>query len=235
MDNLKQKYLKISQEFLEKIKKENKVVCALITGSYFNNKLSENSDIDIFIITQDHKSGKKGVKTIRNVKVSFFINPLRWVERLLKEEKNAFKRTTAEIIFFSDCIYGDKLSKKLKKEANKVLKSKLPKLSKKEVYYYGWKLYDKLVAFDRDIEKTQKEYLKDDLFWYCMEIYFKAKKTYKPHTKYILPRIKELDLRLYKYISDHLNDREEAILKIVNHLKKELGFSQKDYYKTFHR
>ncbi|MEA3248269.1 MAG: nucleotidyltransferase domain-containing protein [Nanoarchaeota archaeon] len=235
MDNLKQKYLKISQEFLYKIKKENKVVCALITGSYFNNKLSENSDIDIFIITQNHKSGKKGVKTIRNVKASFFINPLRWVKRLLKEEENAFKRTTAEIIFFSDCIYGDELSKKLKEEANKVLKSKLPKLSKKEIYYYGWKLYDKLVAFDRDIEKIQKEYLKDDLFWYCIEIYFKTKRTYKPHTKYILPRIKELDSRLYKYIKEHLNDRDKAIFKIVNYLQKELGFSQKDYYKTFYR
>lgn len=235
MDNLKQKYLKISQEFLEKIKKENKVVCALITGSYFNNKLSENSDIDIFIITQNHKSGKKGVKTIRNVKVSFFINPLRFVKRLLKEEKNAFKRTTAEIIVFSDCIYGNELSKKLKEEANKVLKSKLPKLSRKEIYYYGWKLYDKFVAFDRDIEKTQKEYLRNDLFWYCMEIYFKAKRTYKPHTKYIIPRIKELDFRLYKSIEEHLNGRERAIFKIVNHLKKELGFSQKDYYKTFYR
>jgi predicted nucleotidyltransferase len=235
MVNLKEKYLKIAKEFLDKIKKESEVVCALITGSYFNNKLSKNSDIDIFIIIKNQERGKKGVKIIRKVKISFFVNPLKFVKRLLKEEKNAFKRTTAEILFFSDCIYGQETLKKLKEEANKVLQSKLPKLSKREIYYYGWKLYDKLVAFDRDIEKTQKEYLKNDLLWYCIDIYFKVKRTYKPHTKYVLTKIRELDFQLYKYIIESLNGKYKAIFKIVKYLQKKLRFSQKDYYQTFYR
>lgn len=235
MDKLKRKYKEISEEYLKGVREKNKVLCTLITGSYFNNKLSKNSDIDIFIITQNEKKGKKGVKTVNGVKVSFFINPLMFVKKLLKEEKNSFKRPTSEIILFSDCIFGDEIAKKLKFEANKILKTKLPKMTKKEIYYYGWKLYDKLVAFDRDINKEQKEYLRNDLFWYCIDVHFRAKRTYKPHTKYILQNIKNKERKLYSHIKKHLRGDKNAIFKIVKYIEQELNFFQKDYHRPIYR
>ncbi|MDK2907585.1 MAG: hypothetical protein PWQ87_43 [Candidatus Woesearchaeota archaeon] len=233
MESLKQKYQKISQEFLKNIKKGNKVVCALITGSYFNNKLSENSDIDIFIITSDSDIAKRGVKRISNVKISFFMNSLMMVKRLLNEEKDLFKRPTAERIVFSDCIYGEELSKKLKEEASNVIKRKLPKLTKKEIYDYGWYLYDKVIVLKRDLDKIQKQFMINDLFWICTDIFFKINRTYKPHNKYVLPKIKELDSIFYEYLKEHLTGSEEAIFKMTDYLQKEMGFHQKDYSITY--
>lgn len=232
--NIKNKYTFIANKFIEEKKKKIPIICVLITGSYYSGRLTKKSDLDIFLITDNTlKIREKGIKTIDNVKVSYFMNPYFKIQELLKEECKKLKRPTAEFVYFSECISGKDIAVILQKLANKAINFKLPKLSKKDTLYFGWKLNDKSEILKRkNYSKTNKEYLKYDLFDNALEIFFLIKRSYKPNAKYVLKKISSLDSYFFKLVSRYLDYRSDKNLNLlVQYLLKILKFECKNYSK----
>src|SRR3989344_4651531 len=231
-NSLKNKYTLVAKKFIDKKSGEYKIVCALITGSYYSGKLRKSSDIDLFLITNNMLIREKGVKIIDNIKVSYYINPLWKIKQLLFDETAKLKRPTAEFVYFSKCIYGGVIAAKLQRISKDTIQSKLPVSSKKDKSYFGWKLDDKLLVLERkNYSFLEKEYLKHDLFNYCIDTFFIVKRSYKPHSKYVLKRIKDIDPFLFRLAERYLNERSEINLrKIVNYLFRILHFKARDYF-----
>lgn len=230
---LKSKYTFTAKKFVDEKSKEYKIICALITGSYYSGRLRKNSDIDLFLITKNMPTREKGVKIIDNIKVSYYINPLWKIKHLLSDETKKLKRPTAEFVYFSKCIYGEEVANQLQKISKNTIQSKLPKPSKEDTSYFGWKLDDKLLALKRKNNSSlNKEYLKHDLFDCCIDAFFIFKRSYKPHSKYVLKRIKDIDFSFFKLLEKYLKEKSEKNLeKIVYHLLKILHFKAEDYFK----
>ena len=147
---LEKKYKSVSLKFLERMNKKYKIVCMLVTGSYYTKKLTKKSDLDLFLVT-DRASNlrEKGVNIIHGIKISYFLNPYWKIIKLLDSEKNKFKRPTAEFVYFSNCLTGEKEAKILKEMAKETINSLTPKIDAEEILYLGWKLYDKVEVFKR--------------------------------------------------------------------------------------
>ena len=231
---LKEKYRKIAMKFLLQKKKEHKILCMLLTGSYYSGKISKTSDLDVFLITDNLSNlREKGVKFIEDIKVSYFINPYWKIIELLNSEKGELKRPTAEFIYFSDCVFGNEEEKKLKKLAKATIDSLIPKIDGGEISYLGWKLLDKMDVLKRkNYDKLNKEYLKHNLFELSVNTFFLMKRSYKPHAKYVLNYIKTLDEMYYYKLRKYLEDKSDSnLFFIVNYLLKLLNFNSEDYFK----
>lgn len=231
---LKEKYDKVALKFFQIMKKRYKVVCMLLTGSYYTKKLTKRSDLDIFLIT-DNKSNLrvKGVNFIDGIKVSYFLNPYWKIVKLLKSEKNKLKRPTAEFVYFSDCFIGKKEVKLLKKIAKNTINSLATRVNSKESLYLGWKLYDKAEVLKRkNYNLFNKEYLKFDLFNFSVDTFFLIKRSYKPNAKYVLERMKMLDSLFYNKVKKFLKDNSDSnLIGLTTHIVKLLNFKQKEYFK----
>lgn len=230
---LKNHYNLIAKKFVDEKSREYKIICVFITGSYYSGRLHKNSDIDLFLITNNISTREKGVKIIESIKVSYYINPLWKIKQLLSDETGKLKRPTAEFVYFSTCIYGKRIANNLQKISKSTIQSKLPKFTKEDTSYFGWKLEDKLLAFKRkNYSDSEKEYLNHDLFDYCIDTFFIFKRSYRPHSKYVLKRIKGIDSSFFKLIEKYLKERSEKnIEKIANCLLKMLQFKAEDYFK----
>ncbi|MEK9206943.1 MAG: nucleotidyltransferase domain-containing protein [Patescibacteria group bacterium] len=231
---LQEKYDKVALKFLQIMKKKYKIVCMLLTGSYYTKKLNKKSDLDVFLITKNSSNLRiKGVSFVNGIKVSYFLNPYKKIVRLLNSERGKLKRPTAEYVYFSDCLIGKGEAGFLKKIAKRTIKSLIIKIDIKERLYLGWKLYDKLEIFKRkDYNSLNKEYLKFDLFDLSIGTFFFIKRSYKPHAKYVLNRIKILDKIFYKKVKTFLKERSNSKLaNLAAYVLKLLGFNKKDYFK----
>lgn len=231
---LKEEYRCIAQQFIEKAKKKDKIICAIITGSYYSNRLKADSDIDIFLITcKDSNKREKGIVRINGVKVSYFINPYWKIKELLNNEKNKMKRPTAETVYFSECIFGEKNAEKLKKMAKATITSLVPKTSRLELAYLGWKLYDKKsVLKKKNQDQLNKKYLKYELFDFIISTFLTIKRSYKPHAKYVLCKIKSLDRKFYNKTKKFLiSDCDYDLLDMANYVSELLKFHEEEYFK----
>lgn len=233
-NRIRKKYFNVALKFLNKMKSKHKIICMLITGSYYQKNLTKFSDLDIFLITNNSSHlREKGTQIIDGIKVSYFLNPYWKIKESLLFEKGRIKRPTSEFIYFSECIYGIKEIERLKKLAKISLNSKIQKIDKKEITYLGWKLYDKSEVLKRkNYNSLNKEYLKHDLFNFCIEIFFLLKRSYKPHTKYTLEKIEVLDKQFYNILKRFLkNDSNFNLLLLSSYLLNLLNFKSKDYFK----
>ena len=229
---LKSKYTKAALKFLKQISADHRIICALVTGSYYTGALTESSDLDIFLITDNSsKLRERGVLFFEGIKVSYFLNPYWKIVELLSYEKGKLKRPTAEIICFSKCLAGS--VRELRRAAKKTLNSLTPKINEKEITHLGWKLYDKIEVFNRkNYAEINKEYLKFDLLDLSIDIFFLIKRSYRPHAKYTIERIWILDKVFYKKLRNFLKNKSDICLVImVSYLSKLLKFKATDSYK----
>jgi ferredoxin-fold anticodon binding domain-containing protein len=182
---------------------------------------------------QQEERWEKGVYVIDGVKVSYFLNPYWKIIKLLNSEKGKLKRPTTEFVYFSDCFTGKREAGVLKKIGKNIINSLTAKIDSKEISYFGWKLYDKIEILKRkNYDSLKKEYLKFDLFDLSINIFFLIKRSYKPHAKYVLERIKILDILFYKKVKKFLvNKSDPNLIDLTAYLLKLLNFNSKNYFK----
>lgn len=232
---INEKFERALMKITNNLIKNKNPICFFVTGSYYNQTLRRGSDLDVFVVTNPGTKREKGVLIVEGIKVSYFINPINKVYNLLLEEKEQYKRPTCEMIFFSISFLDKKVSNDLKKLAFESLNSKLPKKKIEEFSYLSWKLYDKLNSYLVELSyNNSKAYLlENDLFNFSVDVFFTAiKRDYKPHTKYILNRIKSLDVGFFKLVCNYLSEydkRSENIKKLVNYLLNKLKFKKSPY------
>ena len=229
---LKLKYTEIALRFLKLMNAKYRIICALATGSYYTGGLTESSDLDMFLITDNSsKQRERGVLFFEGIKVSYFLNPHWKIIELLSSEKGKLKRPTAESVCFSKCFAGS--NGELRKIAKKTLNSSTTKINKQEISHLGWKLYDKIEVFNRkNYAEINKEYLRFDLLNLSIDVFFLIKRSYRPHAKYTMDRIQVLDKIFYKKLKNFLKNKSDiSLTAMVNYLSQLLKFEVAGYYK----
>lgn len=231
---LKQRYLSAALKFINKLNDRNKIIAVFLTGSYYNNKLTENSDIDMFVITKQSKFREKGIAFVNDIKIGYFINPIEKIYQLLYSEMHELKRPTCEMIHFSECIYSiDEQKKSLKELARSSITTKLPRLKKKEQTYIGWKISDKLSTVEKWNKQSNKpnyEYSSQDLFTHIINAFFLYNRKYIPNTKYVLENIQKIDKEFYKQTTEYLLKKEKyKLIILAKYILEKLDFSYNMY------
>ncbi len=233
-ENLIKKKFDNALNIFEKDFIKKSVICYFVSGSYYNNNLKPDSDIDIFVVTEPSIKREKGVYMVGDVKISYFMNPINKTYDLLISEKWQLKRPTSEMIFFSHSFLDKKMAKKLKNLAKISLKSNLKKMLDSEAKYYGWKLYDKFSSYCREMksDKIKASFLEIDLFDFSINLFLLYNREYRPHTKYLMEKIMQVDKKFGKMLFNYLADEGnsfEIIDGIVQYLLKTIKFQKKNY------
>ena len=177
-----QKKWQIVEKFLTKYKNKGYFIGAVLSGSYAAGNENENSDIDIYIIANDTIDWKeKGMKLIEGQLVEYFINPIGYIKKSLKEQQD--NKGCLDIRMLSNCkIIMDSNGKieELVTEAKRLLE-KGPNAPDDCTYkkncYMVWSRFDEL---DLKYKRNQ-----DIDFNYCIFLqevinsYFQNKRIYK--------------------------------------------------------
>lgn len=113
MKDFEKAYLK----FLEKYKNESWYEGAILCGSYATGNYNENSDIDIYIVSNNNNDWReRGNCVINGFMIEYFINPIKKVESYFEEEKNSFERHT--LFMFNQAVILDDVNGNIKQLIN---------------------------------------------------------------------------------------------------------------------
>lgn len=118
------KWEEILNKFLEPYKNDDKILGAILGGSYANNNYNESSDIDISIITIDENYNKRGNVIIDGIMIEYFINSINGLRKYMDDEfNNRHMLATANLIGNGKIIF---------KKSDTILE-----LQKEAKYYYN--------------------------------------------------------------------------------------------------
>ena len=84
---LEKKYKSVSLKFLERMNKKYKIVCMLVTGSYYTKKLTKKSDLDLFILGKHKDLGdleEKNKIKINPIKAKEFNEKEHLIKEIIK-------------------------------------------------------------------------------------------------------------------------------------------------------
>ena len=164
-----EKWELVADKFLKQYVNEDYFLGAILTGSYATGNNDVNSDIDIFIITNDSTPWReRGNKLIDGYMIEYFINPVR---QILKEFDEGFKEngiaTTfifagSKILYDTDGII-ENLVNRAKHDLNKDLESISEfrwKMNCYGVWHSFYELNSKYIK-NEDIEFTYNLFLND--------------------------------------------------------------------------
>ena len=88
-------------KFISEYKKLDNVVGIILTGSYATGNNTINSDIDVFIVTDDNtKWRERGTKLVDGYLIEYFINPVRQVLKEIEECLTDYGISTNLIFIF---------------------------------------------------------------------------------------------------------------------------------------
>lgn len=130
-DNI-EKIDSIIKNFIKKFKKQHPddliiIEGVLLAGSYaFPNKLSKNSDLDLFLVIKDAAKRYRGMKKINDIDVDYFINPIQQLKIDFKKAKKSNSKVFLYVLA-NGKILLDKNNEllDLQKEAKKCLKQQI--------------------------------------------------------------------------------------------------------------
>lgn len=93
-------------KFISEYKKLDNVVGIILTGSYATGNNTINSDIDVFIVTDDNtKWRERGTKLVDGYLIEYFINPVRQVLKEIEECLTDYGISTNLIFIGSKTLY----------------------------------------------------------------------------------------------------------------------------------
>lgn len=86
------------ENFLNKYKNEDYFVGAILTGSYATGNQNINSDIDIYIITNNDTTWReRGNKLVDGYLIEYFINPIKKINDYMEKEAKDYHISTTRI------------------------------------------------------------------------------------------------------------------------------------------
>ena len=98
----------ILNDFLKEYENKDYVIGAVLGGSYATGNNTENSDIDIHIITKEVVWKERGNKIIDGMMVEYFINPITELYKYMEDDHNRKKRMSTASMFGYGKIMFDK-------------------------------------------------------------------------------------------------------------------------------
>lgn len=229
----------IIDKFLTNYKNNDYFIGAVLSGSYASGNENENSDIDIYVITNDSISYKeRGMKLVDGQLVEYFINPISQIKKYLKEEQD--NKYCLDIRMLSNCkIIIDKTGEvqELVNDAKNVLKKgpiELDEYTYKINCYMVWSRFDELeIKYKRheDIEFNYNTFLSQ-----VINSYLKNKRIFLFNQCKIEEIIKNEDFRKNYKIGKELDSEfQKLLLNCLNekNYKKRFEYARKlyDYFK----
>ena len=89
-------------KFIDTIKDENKIIAAMVSGSYVTGKMKQNSDIDIFCVSKNDELSTRGRLYYNNNEYEYFISPeWKYYERI-NNDLQSLRIYSSGIILFDE-------------------------------------------------------------------------------------------------------------------------------------
>jgi len=230
---MEEKFQKALNEFVEEQKKDKNVIGIIVSGSIIHSKPDKNSDLDVFIVTNNNVKTRIRGNTWRNgIEIEYFKNPVKQVREYFKKEIGKKSPCTAHMLANSIILYkkNNQLNK-LIKEAKIRIKKQQEKISKFELEQERYFLDD----IEKDLEDV---YLRKDEFAFeqisamvldrALKDLFIIKRTYPEKPKRLLPFLEKLDNKfaeLYKQslLEKDINKKYEKLISLIRYTEKLLG------------
>lgn len=169
------------EKFLDKYKKEDFFLGAILTGSYATGNYDENSDIDVYIITSDEvKWRERGNKNVDGFLIEYFINPKWKILDYMNNELKTYHLSTTMIFVNAHILYDKdgavaELVRYAKENATLTSLAPIDNFKYKTKCYSVWDAFDELEAKYRknsDIEFSYYIFLQKviDAYFYNRQI-----------------------------------------------------------------
>ena len=115
-----EKWRDVLEKFISKYKDNDDVIGAVLCGSYASVNYTNNSDIDVHIITKDIVFKERGNVIIDGIMVEYFMNPLSEIYKYLESDFKSGRLVDANMFSNGEVLF-DKTGEieKLKREAFK--------------------------------------------------------------------------------------------------------------------
>lgn len=223
------------KNYIQYMKDKYSICGAMLTGSYVTGKMSEHSDIDIFLIWDDDKKSMRGREFFQGTEFEYFISPeWKYIDRLDKDTTSIAIYSSAKILYDEN----GKLNKiqKMAIEKLKNYKNNFSDDNKKDLLFFI-----ETILTDGEDMYNKKEY-NDFLFFTgsnlqkLCNIICKLENKLPIYNKYGVTEISQIDSKfggiLEKYlVTDYLNsDKKKLWIEMCCYVQKKIGdFDIKDY------
>ncbi len=221
------------KKFAAKYTKPPHVLAVILSGSHHHDKPDKNSDLDVYIVLDKGKFRERGNTFVNGYEVEYFVNPLKQVEKYLKDEANPHVNPcTAHM--FSNCqvIYQKgKTLDRLRKTAEKLIKKEHAKLKKTEVEMAKYALDDLRKDLD-DVFTRMDDFsimaVSNQILEQCLETFFRIKRTSRDKPKRLQAQLKKLDKKFEKLYTDaklepNINRRIKKLNSLIDYVENLLG------------
>ena len=153
-----EKWEKVLNEFLKEYVDDDSILGAILGGSYATGNYTENSDIDISIITKNNYK-KRGNVIIDDIMIEYFINPISELKKYMEDDyNNRHRLSTSNLIGNGKIIFSKgNIMEDLQKEALSYYDKEFPTPDGTKVKcqkYACWDAYDEL----KDKVKNNESY-----------------------------------------------------------------------------
>lgn len=153
-----EKWEKVLNEFLKEYVDDDSILGAILGGSYATGNYTENSDIDISIITKNNYK-KRGNVIIDDIMIEYFINPISELKKYMEDDyNNRHRLSTSNLIGNGKIIFSKgNIMEYLQKEALSYYDKEFPTPDGTKVKcqkYACWDAYDEL----KDKVKNNESY-----------------------------------------------------------------------------
>lgn len=153
-----EKWEKVLNEFLKEYVDDDSILGAILGGSYATGNYTENSDIDISIITKNNYK-KRGNVIIDDIMIEYFINPISELKKYMEDDyNNRHRLSTSNLIGNGKIIFSKgNIMEDLQKEALSYYDKEFPTPDGAKVKcqkYACWDAYDEL----KDKVKNNESY-----------------------------------------------------------------------------
>lgn len=154
-----EKWEKVLNEFLKEYVDDDSILGAILGGSYATGNYTENSDIDISIITTNDNYKKRGNVIIDDIMIEYFINPISELKKYMEDDyNNRHRLSTSNLIGNGKIIFSkNNIMEDLQKEALSYYNKEFPTPDGTKVKcqkYACWDAYDEL----KDKVKNNESY-----------------------------------------------------------------------------
>lgn len=229
--NLKEKFQKALDTYVDKTKRNKNVIAILITGSFIHSIPDKNSDLDVYVLMKEGKFRERGNTWINGVEIEYFMNPIKQVEQYFIDETKKGGPHTAHMFANSKILFKrgnevDRLIKKANAIINKKRKS-MDNTSKELAKYF-------LDDLEKDLEDT---YLKRDPFSFnlvandilnkTLDVFLQITRTYEEKHKRLYNYLNSKDKKfasLYKaaLLENNTKKKYPLLIKLIRYIENKI-------------
>lgn len=207
MKNIKDKYRKACDEFVNQMKLDKDLIGIIVSGSLIYSKIDKNSDIDIFLILKNGcKYRERGNIWINGVEIEYFKNPPNQIRNYFKKE---FKSPhTAHMLAFGKLVYcSSEEVNKLINEAKQIINRKPPKLNPTQIEFEKYFIDDQFKDLEDSIinsDEVASIIIRNKAINRCIDIFCNMHQIRRDKDKRLNQQISTIDENYLKSVNSAL-------------------------------